>query len=92
MNLKQPALPMKTIKDNLDLILTHELFIAFDNPSYTRGLFIIGSDATNTNLIEYCPGQMSTILLEPKFVQDLASDAEPFYMNHAAVIAYHGGE
>jgi hypothetical protein len=89
MKLKQPALPMKTIKDNLDLVLTHELFLAFDNPSYMGGLFIIGPDNSHTCLVEYCRDEFSTILLEPKYVRDLAIDAEPFYMNYAAVIAYN---
>jgi hypothetical protein len=88
MKLKQPALPLKTIEDNLDLVFDHEIFLAFDNPSYMGGLFIMGTDHSNTCLVEYCPSKASTILLEPEYVRDLATDAEPFYMNYAAVIAY----
>jgi hypothetical protein len=92
MKLKQPALPLKTIEDNLDLVFGHDIFLAFDNPSYIGGLIIIGTDNSNTCLVEYAQYNTSTILLEPEYVRDLATDAEPFYMNYAAVIAYNKGK
>jgi hypothetical protein len=87
--LKQPALPMATIVCNMDLLFEHDVYLAFDCTSYVGGLTILGSDETKKFVIDYAPDHCASVVLEPVSVPDLASDAEPFYMNHNAMLAYN---
>jgi hypothetical protein len=87
--LKQPALPMITLLRNEDLLFEHEVYLAFDCTSYVGGLTILGSDQTQEFVIDYAPDHCASVVLEPVSVPDIASDAEPFYMNHNAMLAYN---
>lgn len=89
LQLKRPNLPMITLLRNEDLLFEHDVYLAFDCTAYVGGLTILGSDQTNEFVIAYTPDHCASTVLSPISVPDIASDAEPFYMNHNAMLAYN---